>query len=74
MPRRGLRGKGRVHWCIFTLRGKWVKPQTGCPSPGLLCREDKAPLLVGGLTAGTDRKAGEAWAPFMKTASVLACP
>lgn len=60
VPRRGLGRKGKVHWCKFKLRSKWVKPQTGCPSPGLQCREDKVPLLVGGLAAGTDRKAGEA--------------
>ena len=27
-------------------------------------------MRVEGLTAGTNRKAGEAWAPFMKNASV----
>lgn len=26
-----------------------VKPQTGCPRPGVLCRGDKPPWLAGGL-------------------------
>lgn len=36
---------GRLYQWIPTLEREWVKPQTGYPSPRVLCRGDK-PLCV----------------------------
>lgn len=65
-PKRGFRGKGRLHRQIPALGSQQFKPQIGRSSAGILHREDKPPCLVGGLL-GPTRGLWEAWIPLVKS-------
>ena len=55
MHGRELRGKGGSHARTFILGCEWVEPQTGHPSPGVLCKGDKLPWPLGELLEQTER-------------------
>ena len=72
VPNRELRGKGRPHRCTLILENEQVRPQTGCPSPGVIDRGYKPPWLVRKLL-GQRKGLEKPGTPITRNAQVVAC-
>lgn len=67
-PRRGLRGKGRLHGQRCSLRMECLEPLIGSPSPG----SKPGRMRHLGWLAGTNGGLSEAWTSLVR--STCACP